>query len=79
MKNLAIRGAVAFGIPVLLVFLLSAWLSPGYSFLAAGPLCGIAGGLAFGRRWGLAIVLSLCYGLIGFMCCRRSGRHYSAT
>jgi hypothetical protein len=67
MKNLAIRGALAFGVPVLLVFFLSAWLPSGYYFLAAGPLCGIAGGLAFARRWGVAIVLGLCYGLIGFM------------
>jgi hypothetical protein len=67
MNNLALRGALAFGIPVLLVFSLSAVLPQGYYFLAAGPLCGIVGGLAFGRRWGLPIVLGLSFFLIGFM------------
>jgi hypothetical protein len=67
MNNLALRGALAFGIPVILVFALSPLLPKGYYFLAAAPLCGIAGGLAFGRRWGLPIVLALSFSLIGFM------------
>ena len=67
MKNLAVRGAFAFGIPILVVFAVSPLFPPGYYFLAAGPLCGIVGGFALGRRWGLSIVLGLCFGLIGFM------------
>src|SRR5215468_7510637 len=61
------RGATAFGVPVVLVFAFSAAHSQGDYFLAAGPLCGIVGGLAFGRRWGLALVLGLCFGIVGFM------------
>src|SRR5262245_21541403 len=65
--NFPFRGALAFGIPVLIVFAYSALHPQGYYFLAAGPLCGVAGGLAFGRRWGLPIVLGLCFGLVGLM------------
>ena len=67
LKPLAVRGAVAFGIPVLVVFALSAMRPEGYFFLAAGPLCGIIGGLSFGRRWGFAIVLGFCFGVVGLM------------
>src|SRR5438552_14224000 len=73
MKRFALRGALAFGIPVLLVFAVSAaraaatGQSQSYYFLAAGPLCGIVGGLAYGRRWGLPIVLGLCFGIVGLM------------
>src|SRR5205814_9997867 len=69
MKVLAIRGALAFGVPVLLVFALSAYAlaaghSQNYYLLAAGPLCGIVGGLAYGRRWGLPIILGTCFGMV---------------
>src|SRR5262249_36380772 len=91
MQNFPLRGAIAFAIPVVLVFAVSAVHPQGYYFLAAGPLCGIVGGLAFGRAqrkrdsaqphdaqpkrdsaqpqetWGLAIVLGLCFGIVGFM------------
>jgi hypothetical protein len=67
MNNLPLRGAIAFGIPVLLVFAFSAVYPQGYYFLAAGPLCGIIGGLVFGRNLGLALVLGLCFGIVGFM------------
>ena len=67
MNRFALRGAIAFSIPVLFVFVFSVVHPAGYYFLAAGPLCGLAGGLAFGRRWGLPIVLGLCFGLIGLM------------
>jgi hypothetical protein len=67
MKTLPIRAALAFTLPVLLVFAYWAWHQQSDYFLLAGPLCGIIGGLAFGRRWGFAIVLGLCFGLIGFL------------
>src|SRR5437762_11969757 len=67
MNRFPLRGAIAFSIPVLFVFVFSVVHPAGYYFLAAGPLCGLAGGLAFGRRWGLPIVLGLCFGLIGLM------------
>src|SRR5207248_7319157 len=60
-------GAFAFVIPVLIVFGFSALDPQSYYFLAAGPLCGIVGGIAFGRRWGLPIVLALCFGTVGLM------------
>src|SRR5213596_4175629 len=59
----AVRGALAFTIPVLIAFAFT--LHANYYFLAAGPLCGIVGGLAYGRRWGLPIVLGTSFGLIG--------------
>jgi hypothetical protein len=65
MKRLAVRGAVAFTIPVLIVFGLT--LHANYYFLAAGPLCGIVGGLAYGRRWGLPILLGSCFGFTGIL------------
>jgi hypothetical protein len=73
MKRPALRGALAFGIPVLLVFAISAahasasGQTQSYYFLAAGPLCGIIGGLAYGRRWGMPIILGLCLGFVGLM------------
>ena len=91
MKYFPMRGAIAFGIPVVLVFAFYAVHPQGCYFLAAGPLCGIVGGLAFGRAqrkrdsaqpqdaqrkrdsaqpqetWGLAIVLGLCFAIVGFM------------
>jgi hypothetical protein len=67
MKQLPLRAAAAFGIPVLLVFALVIFLPQGYYYVAAGPLCGVIGGLAFGRRWGMPIVLGLCFGSVAFM------------
>jgi hypothetical protein len=73
MRVLAVRGALAFAIPALLVFGISTVYgittgqSQNYYFLAAGPICGIIGGLAYGRRWGLPVVLSLCFGFVGLM------------
>jgi hypothetical protein len=73
MNRHAIRGALAFGLPILLVFALTVLYAyttgkaSGYFFLAAGPLCGIAGGLAFRRKAGLPLVLGLCFGTMGLM------------
>src|SRR5262249_51818300 len=73
MKTLAVRGALFFTLPVLAVFIFAtayghATGNPhNYYYLAAGPLCGIAGGLAFGRRFGLPLILGLSFGSIGFM------------
>ena len=63
MKRLTARGAVAFAVPVLIAFGLA--FHSKYLFLTAGPLCGIVGGLAYGRRWGLPLVLGTSFGLIG--------------
>ena len=54
-----------FAIPVLIVGALMFYGN--YFFLAAGPLCGILGGLAYGRRWGLPIVLATCFGTTGIL------------
>ena len=62
-----IRIALAFTIPVLIVFAFSLIGPQGYYFLAAPPLCGIAGGLAFGRKWTFALVLGLSFAIVGFM------------
>src|SRR5438552_3500605 len=67
MMRLPLRCAIAFAIPVLLVFAYSFAHPQGYSFLAAGPLCGILGGLVLSRRWGLSIILGLCFGIVGGM------------
>jgi hypothetical protein len=81
MRQPELRGALAFAIPVLLVFAVSAahaaatGQAQSYYFLAAGPLCGIAGGLAYGRRLGLPIVLGLCFGLVGLMFSLQDGPH----
>jgi hypothetical protein len=66
-RNLAVRGALAFGLPVLLAFAIASHYSQPYYFLFAGPLSGIVGGLAFGKRWGMPIVFALCFLSIGFM------------
>ena len=69
--NYAVRGAVASGLTVLIVFAVSAWHTAGTDlshadyFLAAGPLCGIVGGIAYGRRVGLPIVLALWFAIVG--------------
>jgi hypothetical protein len=60
MKRLTARGAIAFTVPVLLAFGFASYSN--YVFLAAGPLCGIVGGLAYGRRWGLPLVLGTSFG-----------------
>jgi hypothetical protein len=67
MKQLPTLAALAFGIPVLLVFVIAALLPPGYYYLLAGPVCGIVGGLVFGRRLGFSLVLGSCFGIVGFM------------
>jgi hypothetical protein len=73
MNRLAIRGALAFGLPVLAVLLFHAIYTyatgntQNYIYLAAAPLCGIVGGLAFGRRIGLSITLGICFATIGLM------------
>ena len=63
MKRLTARGVIAFTIPVLIAFGLAFYSK--YLFLMAGPLCGIVGGLAYGRRWGLPVVLALSFGIAG--------------
>jgi len=65
LQRQAVRGALAFTIPVLIAFALT--LHANYYFLAAGPLCGIVGGLAYGRRWGLPIILGTCFGVVGIL------------
>jgi len=72
-SGLALRGALAFGLPVIAVFIADSVYARmtgephNYVYLAAGPLCGLIGGLAFGRRIGLALVLAVCFGTIGLM------------
>jgi hypothetical protein len=63
--NNRVAGAIAFTIPVLIGAALS--VHTNYLYLAVGPLCGIAGGLAYGRRWGLPIVLTLCFSTAGIL------------
>jgi len=69
----AMRGAAAFGLTTLVVFGLSGWYAGTTGraqadyFLAVGPLCGIIGGLAYGRRLGLPVVLAISFGFIGSM------------
>ena len=65
MKRLTARGAVAFALPVLIAFGLAFYSK--YLFLTAGPLCGIIGGLAYGRRWGLPLVLGISFGFTGVL------------
>jgi hypothetical protein len=49
------------------VFAFSLAYPQSYYFIAIGPLCGIVGALAFGRRIGFSIVLGFCFGMIGLM------------
>ena len=79
MNGLSIRGAAAFGLPAIILFGLALTTSQPQTayMLAAGPLCGIAGGLAFGRRWGLPIVLALSFGFVGAMFFLQDGRSAS--
>src|SRR6266700_2658906 len=65
LQRQAVRGTLAFTIPVLIAFAFT--LHANYYFLAAGPLCGIVGGLAYGRRWGLPIILGTCFGMVGIL------------
>jgi hypothetical protein len=65
MKRLTARGAIAFALPVLIAFGLAFYSK--YLFLTAGPLCGIIGGLAYGRRWGLPLVLGISFGFTGVL------------
>src|SRR5438552_5396934 len=71
MKRLTARGALAFAIPVVIAFGLAFYSK--YLFLTAGPLCGIVGGLAYGRRWGMPIILGLCFGFVGLMFSLQNG------
>ncbi len=76
MNQLAMRGVAGFGVPVLTLLVLAAttgW-SPATLVLAAGPLAGLAGGLSFGRRVSLPVVLMLSFGLIGAMFWLQDGR-----
>jgi len=76
MKPLAIRGAAGFGVPVLVLFVLAAtteWPRTAL-VLALGPLSGLAGGLSFGRRWGLPVILALSFGSVGAMFWLQDGR-----
>src|SRR5438093_1283018 len=69
----AVRGALGFGVTALVVFGVSAGyaIATGHSqagyFLSAGPICGIVGGLAYGRRWLLSAVLAINFGLVGIL------------
>ena len=80
MRKLEVRGALAFGLPILVVLAVYAAYAhatghtQNYYYLAAGPLCGIVGGLAFGRRLAFPIVLSLCFGTVGLMFSLQQGR-----
>src|SRR6266581_9766701 len=65
LQRQAVRGALAFTIPVFIAFAFT--LHANYYFLAAGPLCGIVGGLAYGRRWGLPLVLGTSFGFTGVL------------
>src|SRR5881296_4259823 len=64
-RRQAVRGAFAFTLPVLIAVGMT--FHANYYFLAAGPLCGIVGGLAYGRRRGLPIILGTCFGLAGIL------------
>ena len=65
MKRLTARGALAFAIPVFIAFGLAFYSK--YLFLTAGPLCGIVGGLAYGRRWGLPLILGISFAFTGVL------------
>src|SRR5436309_15744903 len=65
LQRQAVRGALAFTIPVLIAFAFT--LHANYYFLAAGPLCGTVGGLAYCRRWGLPIILGTSFGMVGIL------------
>jgi hypothetical protein len=73
MKRYAIRGAITFGVTALILFGLSvsyartAPQSLADYFLVAGLICGVAGGLAYGRRVALPLVLGVNFGLVGYM------------
>lgn len=73
MNRLPIRGALAFGIPVIAGFAFFALYvhvagqSHSLLYLAAGPLCGVVGGLAYGRRVALPVVLGICFATIAVM------------
>jgi hypothetical protein len=80
MNRLPIRGVLAFGLPIIAVFALDAVYARvsgqphNYIYLAAGPLCGLIGGLAYGRRIGLSLVLGVCFGIVGLMFSLQEGR-----
>ena len=69
----AVRGALGFGLSPLVVFGVSAAyaLVTGHDqtnyFLVVGPICGLVGGLAYGRGWFLSVVLAINCGLVGLL------------
>jgi hypothetical protein len=73
MTRFALRGAIAFGLTGLVVFGLSvsyARTAPQWQadyFLAAGLICGVVGGFAYGRRLALPIVFGLNFGLVAYL------------
>jgi hypothetical protein len=73
MTRLRIRGVLAFGLPIVAVLALYGIVAhatgkpQNYYYLAAGPLCGLIGGMAYSRRITLSVVLGLCFGTIGLM------------
>jgi hypothetical protein len=73
MTRLRIRGVLAFGLPIVAVLVLYGIVAhatgkpQNYYYLAAGPLCGLIGGMAYSRRITLSVVLGLCFGTIGLM------------
>jgi hypothetical protein len=73
MTRYAVGGALGFGVTTLIAFILSGWFatvtgdSQAVYFLAASPLCGIIGGLGYGRRVGLPVVFGIGFGLVASM------------
>jgi hypothetical protein len=73
MRRLPVRKVLAFVLPALAVFAVYAAIARAtgqqrnHYYLAAGPLCGVVGGLAYARRPALPIVLGLCFGIVGLM------------
>jgi hypothetical protein len=80
-RHYALRGAIGFGLTALLLFVLFI----GYTitkgqprieyFYAVGPICGIIGGLAYGRRWGLPLLLGTCFAIFGVMLTMQDAGH----
>jgi len=73
MTRFALRGAIGFGLTALIAFSLAvlyartAPLLQADYFMAAGLICGVAGGLAYGRRWGLPLVFGVNLGLVAYL------------
>jgi len=73
MTRFALRGAIGFGLTALIAFSLAvlyartAPLLQADYFMVAGLICGVAGGLAYGRRWGLPLVFGVNLGLVAYL------------